>query len=50
MYSCPLIFSYLKGARLWSKSKIISGEPILSKQEAKKKAGKRVSIAHKTES
>jgi len=40
MYSCPEILSYLKGARLWSRSKIVSGESVLSKQEAKKRLGK----------
>lgn len=40
MYSCPEILSYLKGARLWSRSKSVSGESILSKQEAKKRLGK----------
>lgn len=40
MYSCPEILSYLKGARLWSRSKIVSGESILSKQETKKRLGK----------
>lgn len=40
MYSCPEILSYLKGARLWSRSKTVSGESILSKQEAKKGLGK----------